>query len=499
MSGDREMRLKAGDLGREASGDGSPGQRFGLSYLPISLYLPISFLAAGLLLGASAPTPRGVKAFPTAEGFGASAKGGRGGKVVYVTTLEDYDPRTRTPVIPGSLRWALEHLEGPRIVVFKTGGNILLKRPIRMIGEEDSCVTVAGQSAPGDGIALVNFGVSIEGAHDIVLRHVRVRVGLGGLKAVPDGDIDGLVVYKHAHHVIVDHCSFAWATDENVDFLRAHDLTIQNSVIAEGIWDGKEEVPHSMGMLVGDVERVSIHRNYFLSNWMRHPVSGAGDPRVINNLIYNWNFLASLVGGTVKHTPDFIGNTYQWGPQTAQDPALRRRVKSIYVTNQAKADLLSLHVQDNVALDEAGKAAPFYDPADPFSLVGVKSDSAYSKRLVPNALQPDHPVTLRTAAQAKDWILAHAGVTKPLRDPVDAKLIDDFRNGTGRIPRKADDPRPPPLASGTPPPDTDADGMPDAWEKARGLNPDDPADGPQTAGNGYTNVENYLNELAGDP
>lgn len=154
----------------------------------------------------------GLPAFPGAQGFGSETPGGRGGRIVEVVNLDDAGP--------GSLRQALEVEEGPRIVVFRTGGTVELTRPIVMAGEEDSYVTIAGQTAPGGGIQLKNFGLWIrQGAHDIVVRFLRLRPGAYLPGADNTMDIDGLELYgdrgTQVYNIVLDHNSFEWGLDEN--------------------------------------------------------------------------------------------------------------------------------------------------------------------------------------------------------------------------------------------------------------------------------------------
>ena len=458
--------------------------------------------AASLLLAVSAEAA--VKAFPTAEGFGAVSIGGRGGSIVFVTNLNDSGP--------GSLRQALQFTTGPRIVVFRVGGTITLTNVIRIIGESGSYVTIAGQTAPGGGIQLTGYGIQMENAHDIVIRHIRSRPRLSGVDSPNHlcGAISGLELLD-SYNVVVDHSSFSWNIDEGVSsHAFSHDVTIQRSLIAEGILDGKKDLPLSCGASGVDAktlrfdrrnQRVDAHHNLLMTSRYRNPAVNGGDPRVINNLIYNWSMIPTQIDSdnSFLTTPDVINNYYKHGPET--DGFTTGIKHPVYVLSQCTTALCSIHMAGNVVVNSSGGTPSFVNPTDNFSLATLQSGAAYTRRFTPHTIQPMHPMTIQTAVAARDSILVAGGVgaTVPARDSYDTKLINDVINVRGTIPRKATVAALPILSNGTPPIDSDNDGMPNTWETAHGLNPGDPADGPRTAANGYTNVENYLNALAGDP
>ncbi|ETW98278.1 MAG: hypothetical protein ETSY2_43055, partial [Candidatus Entotheonella gemina] len=229
----------------------------------------------------------GLPAFPGAEGYGSDTPGGRGGRVIAVTHLRDAGP--------GSLRHALEVETGPRIVVFRVGGTIALTRPIRL-REPNSWLTVAGQTAPGDGIQVRNYGLMMsDGAHDIVLRYLRLRPGTADPAKIGGAGIDALTLWgndgSRVHHVVVDHLSMTWAIDENANHWGwVTDVTYQWSLFAEGATTHHPEGPHSMGLLVGGDARntVSVHHSVFAHNHNRNPLLRGHRADFRNNLVYNW-------------------------------------------------------------------------------------------------------------------------------------------------------------------------------------------------------------------
>jgi pectate lyase len=206
---------------------------------------------------------RDLPAFPGAEGFGASTPGGRGGKVLLVTTLDDYLPGKEKP-IPGSLRWACQTV-GPRIVVFRTGGTIQLKTRLRIT---EPMLTIAGQTAPGGGICLKDHDVQVKDAHDVVIRHLRIRPG-----DVTKSQLDALSVYR-SQRVVFDHCSVSWATDETLSVTGENctDVTVQGCLISESLNDSAHpKGPHGYGSLIVTNGNVTFHHNIYAHHSNRCP------------------------------------------------------------------------------------------------------------------------------------------------------------------------------------------------------------------------------------
>ncbi len=496
-----------------------------LKYHFIAILFALVFV--GISLQAAEDTKK-IPAFPGAEGFGSTTPGGRGGRVVYVTNLSDSGP--------GSLRDALSVQTGPRFVLFKISGTIELSRNIN-IGEKNSFVTVAGQTAPGDGIQLKNQTISVQsGAHDVVIRHLRFRPGTGGVRidaarGVLNGNqIDGFLVYgntpKTVRDVVLDHCSIEWAVDENGEvYANATDVTYQWCIMAEGALWGHEKGPHSCGMLMGGwggkhQMRVSVHHSLFAHNRSRNPLMlpvGPQSPDVglldfRNNVIYNWG---GAQGGTELGAVKPGGVPLDTTFGTAVKANL---VNNVYIQGPAAGGWFTLnggiaHVRGPVKIYLEGNYGPKCesgcgDTHWDFAIVDV-SDVAniqFASKAIygSDAEFAAAPVTKTPTKSVVQTVLAGVGATKPKRDAVDARIVNEVRTRTGKIGpydgvKKLPLSRYPVLSSDSPPPDTDNDGMPDAWETAQSLDPKNPADGPATASNGYTNIENYLNKLAGDP
>lgn len=432
-----------------------------------------------------------VKAFPSAEGYGASTVGGRAGKVVFVDNLDDSGL--------GSLRQALELLTGPRTVIFRVAGTIALKKPIR-ISTGGSYVTVAGQTAPGDGVQLKNYGIVVdENAHEVVLRFLRIRPGTDGMKDGGSGNTSGLRISGssggHVSNVIVDHSSFEWTPSDNIE---AHgwvtDLTVQWTLLGESL------LPTGGGLSVQYDSRatVSVHHNLFAHNPSRNPSFQDGDTLDFrNNIAFNWlcnngaSFGGSCPASFVK--VNFVNNQYLEG---ADSTCLQ---------------LVFLEGRDGTRIYPSGNWGPHcpigcgdewefrFDEITHPQCPDVKvyeaglADAAAFR----SATAFDTPaVTTHRAEELMDIVLPRVGADRPSRDAVDARIVADVIARTGKD--VGDGGVYPALNAGPPPVDTDADGMPDAWENAHGLQAGDPSDGSAFARNGYTNLENYLNELAGD-
>ena len=266
-----------------------------------------------VLLKSEAP----ILAFPGAEGGGAFSKGGRGGKVYSVTNLNDSGL--------GSLRYGLEELKGPRTIVFKVGGYIHLKRAIRV--KDDGFITIAGQTAPGDGITIttVNSQESVfifTRCHDLIIRYLRIRKG--GTKATRQMG-SGLVIYESGKDIIIDHCSVSWASDENIQMFiwgknisdeGMSNITLQYSISAEGL----NYTQPATGLLTGGskyvekMKNISVHHNLFANNKNRNPLLKVASGDIVSNIIYNWSWWATGIGGGIE--VDIINNKYKPGPNT---------------------------------------------------------------------------------------------------------------------------------------------------------------------------------------
>ena len=422
-----------------------------------------------------------VPAFPGAEGFGTQTPGGRGGAVLKVTNLNDSGA--------GSLRAALE-ASGPRTVVFRVSGTIVLKSRIDV---EDPYLTVAGQTAPGGGITLrvdpaaspcIDKGTMLVATHDVIIRYLRLRPGP---TSCADDSHDALTIYKPGtENVVIDHVSMSWAVDEVFNTYDAsQNITISNSIIAEGLSNSTHpDGEHSKGALIGgaDAHNVSLHGNLFVSNVDRNPqISGLSVADVRNNVIYNYGDGSgsgvTLVSSS-KGQPrvNWVGNYYKPGPSS--DPS--RPEFAVYSGDTG--DTWQWYGDANMRWTSSG-------------LVSARVHSGATASRVSSAFAAA-PVTTTSAAVAYDQVLAQAGAAVPFRDAVDQRLVQSVVNGTGQL---VDDPSQvggyPTLPSTAPAADDDADGMPNSAETAHGTNPNVPDSNGDIDGNGYTNLEDWFNGL----
>lgn len=435
-----------------------------------------------------------TKAFPTAEGYGRFTKGGRGGKTIYVTSLEDSND-------PGTLRYALEVESGPRNVLFKVSGIIELNSNIKIT---DPYVTIAGQTAPGSGITLKNGGLQVE-THDVIMRNLRIRPGDDTETGMVATERDALYIYKYrdCHNIMIDQMSFTWGIDENVDFsTESRDITIQRSIIAEGLSNSlHNEGEHSKGLLMlNDLHNISIVKNLFAHNMNRNPLisSNSQDIHVVNNLVYNWGHIKPGYG---THTQIFkeekpindaviFRNFYRKG-RTSSDLPLYR------TGNWYLVDGSTFFIDENY-IDDNGKVSRIKDVSTSFN----EYPDFYATFMVNEAPAnwDGHYDEILAIDNVADYVLNNAGARYPILDDVDARIVEETRTYTGDF---VDSPRDrggfPEQYQGTVPNDTDEDGIPDKWENAKGLDSESAADASEyTISQYYTNLEMYLNELAGD-
>lgn len=403
------------------------------------------------------PIGSGTLAFPGAEGYGAYAKGGRGGKVLFVTNLNDSGS--------GSLREALE-TKGPRTVIFRAGGIIETKG----LTVREPYITIAGQTAPGDGICIKKTesdgpALELSGTHDVVIRFLRFRAGnnTGQFRAESFRASD-------SDNFIIDHCSTSWGNPQTLHTGGSIDrFTVQWCIIAEG----NNRQRHAFATGVGG-DRSSWHHNLFAH--MEGRVPRWGDITVQcdfrNNVLYDWG---SYCGGGDMRTLNYVNNYLRAGPSSIQR----------YFIFAPKAALpASLYVNGNFM---AGRPEVIAD-----NWKGVDA----GRSLEASTPFPAPPVQTQSAAEAFELVLRNVGATRPKRDLVDARIVSNARNGTGRI---INDEKEvggwPAYASGEPPVDTARDGIPDEWKKARGLPLNDPYVANAVNADGYTMLEVYLNSL----
>jgi hypothetical protein len=444
-----------------------------------------------------------IPAFPGAEGAGAFTAGGRGGKVYVVTTLEDYDPNTQPP-ISGSFRAAAEATE-PRIIVFAVAGLITLKAPVNI---NSPYVTLAGQSAAGDGVCIRGESVLLN-THDVVIRYMRFR--RGNLERRDDA-LGGHPV----GNIIIDHVSASWGLDENLSIYRhvyhpadggktqklpTVNVTIQWMIISEAL----NPFHHAFGGTWGG-KNTSFHHNLFACNTGRNPSIGMTyDFNFVDNVVFNWQHRTGD-GGDEGSLGNFINNYYKPGPAVHNGPVQYRIVrpdgkKYPHGTTLPSAGMFGqwyvagnvVEGNEKVTADNWAGGVQFGGSHTPQELQQIIQAARVDKPL------PMAPLTIQPAQEAYERVLAGAGATRPMRDAVDRRIIEEVR--TGKVTFQDGiiiDPQQvggwPEYKSAPAPLDSDGDGMPDAWEEAHGLNPHDASDAAGDKDNdGYTNIEEYLN------
>jgi pectate lyase len=408
-----------------------------------------------------------VKAFPTAEGFGKDTLGGRGGAVYHVTNLNDSGS--------GSLRTCVE-ATGPRTCVFRVGGTIILQSSLLVA---NPYLTIAGQTAPGDGIQIryatavttPRSPISVRADH-VIIRYIRVR----SHRPTGVNNRDALDIIS-AKNVIVDHSSIQWGPDSNTDVWSDwRNITLQWNLYAGSARSITVGAKDGLGPATG----ISYHHNLSVHNSTRTPKLGLGISDMVNNVSYNWRAFGGAHIGSADGPADsnIVNNFWKKGLDTGVGDEFKEINK---IRGRA-------YLQGNIGPNRPNNSLP--EDALVKSLDGSIVSTPFS---APS-------ITTTSAVQAYEDVLAGAGATLPRRDSVDTRLVNDVRNGTGRYtdsPSDAD--RWAILNSGTPYPDADGDGMSDTWETANGLNPGSAGDrNGDINGNGYTNLEDFINELAGD-
>lgn len=462
----------------------------------INYFLIILFL---FILPIQAVKGQTIPAFPGAEGFGKYATGGRGGNVYIVTNLNDSGV--------GSLRWALQARE-PRVIVFEVSGTIELESPIMV---RNPHLTIAGQTAPGDGITVAKYWLNFVNMNNIIVRFIRFRPG------DTSGRENQAAYGVYMENAIFDHCSFSWATDEVATFYAVKNFTLQNSIISEALHRSiHSKGPHGFGSIAGG-QNVSWHHNLLAHANIRmtmldHPGLYKNDPLQIeqwrgiadfrNNVIYNWQDRSTSGGAegkfnitnnyykpgpaTSSTAKDFIlnplntgnGFTYDYGQFFLHGNVLDGNL-SVTLNNWLGARLQNSQLTQEF-LESTKASSPFPIPAD-----------IYSNNF--------------SAKEAYERVLKSAGASFR-RDAVDNRIIEETRTGTytyegsngstgGIIDSQNDVGGWPVLQSLPAPLDTDRDGMPDQWEIANGLDPFKRDNNKNDLDPNYTNLEVYLNSL----
>ena len=454
---------------------------------PVSMtFLAVSTLAGYIQLPAptsvladlSAVSPHTLPAFPGAEGFGAKATGGRGGRVIKVTNLN--------PSGAGSLQAAL-NIREPRIIVFDVSGVIDGDQYIR-----HGDVTIAGQTAPGGGITIRGrlYAEYRYGINNLVIRHLRVRPRAFSRSEGAPSQYDAIQLSR-CRNIMLDHVSASFGVDETIDLYEARDVTVQWSTIEQSSTYDK----HNYGLLNGpDGGRISVHHNLFAHNLNRNPAIATGPAEIINNVVYN------VRHGFVHHNPAtgpfmITGNYYKQGPDNQLIPFYFDDERS------GASKTLRYFLQDNY-IDDPGDYVGSVDnpwsqpPAHP-SFRTLALPSSY-RASTPFLFARDHAthlqVSVESAKSAFQRVIALAGAWP--RDETTNRSIKETLARTGSWGARVPGDLFQGLKATTPPPDKDGDGMPDSWELAEGLNPADPGDQHKIMPSGYPAIEHYLNERA---
>jgi pectate lyase len=464
------------------------------------------FLYAGSLLLASCSFPgnksaaQSPVAFPGAEGFGKYTTGGRGGKVFIISNLEDNGA--------GSFREAAE-AKGKRMIVFAISGTIRLQTKLTIKGD----VTIAGQTAPGDGICLADQSVGL-GGDNIIIRYLRFRMGdRYQNKGMVDGaGADDAFGGNRRKNIIIDHCTMTWSTDECFSVYGGDSTTLQWNIIAEPLnysyhfeAGDKDFEHHGYGGIWGG-DHLSAHHNLFAHCVSRNPRFngvrlGATQELVDyrNNVIYNWG--GNNVYGGEAGNYNMVNNYYKYGPSTSK--SVRSRI--VNPTRQASPliDLGKFYVDGNY-VDEAKDVTK-----NNWLGVHVNKDitDAEKRNAVVDKAFPVEMIAAQSAEAAYTMVLEQAGCSLPTRDTLDQRIINDVKNRTGKfidvqggLPHGTAFEQTltawPALRSTPAPVDTDKDGLPDEWEKKKGLDPGNAADAAAyTLDKSYTNIEVYINSF----
>ena len=477
--------------------------------------LPYWLLTLVLLSACSGNTPDSqpqddpelVAACHYIQGGGSQTTGGKGGATYVVSSLEDgIDPATNK-ALPGTLRYAVEQGEA-RIVVFQVAGTIHLVKPLTITKGN---LTVAGQSAPGDGICVADYPIIIEHANNIIIRFVRCRLGNKSLELDKEKDYDALSV-NDSKNIVIDHCSFSWSVDECVSCYGNENFTMQYCFITESLRNaGHVKGAHGYGGIWGG-KNATFHHNLLAHHDSRNPrfdhdyvdTKYAGPIDYVNNVVYNWGGNSSYGGegssnGAGGRHINMVNNYYKPGPATKSGVQTRILNPTTKCGNCVEACggsvepgkfyLVGNYMSGSTAVTNDNWEGVYPDEAS------QKEKCKVSSRWVDglNTLTKEE-----SAEHAFETVLAKAGCSLK-RDAVDARIVNEVRNGGGKLIDKPSDVGGWPVYSGTPEKDTDYDGIPDAWEEAYGLNPSSFSDSrKQTLVSGISNIEVYLNAIVAD-
>jgi len=450
-------------------------------------------------------------AFPTAEGYGKYTVGGRGGVVYEVTNLNDSGQ--------GSLRAAIE-ASGPRTVVFRVSGTITLNSPLRI---KNPYITIAGQTAPGDGISIRRHPINIDADH-VIIRYLRVRLG------DESGEDYDAISSRYCKHLIVDHVSASWSVDECVSIYHCDSITVQWCIISESMFNSNHvKGAHGFGGIWGS-NYGTYHHNLLAHHSSRNPrmASGCGNTDYRNNVIYNWGFESTYGAESQQRGNDkfnfaninVVANYYKPGPATLPGK-MSHQIAAPWSRN-GDSDYGKWYIADNVMVGSEEVTKDNWKGVVPSltAIDGVQEHNPNNLIAIPglklNKPWPAMAINQQTAEEAYNSVLEHVGASLPKRDAVDRRIIDETRNGyatfegpsyekfydvvdksknCGIIDSPDDVGGWPELKSLPAQVDTDHDGMPDVWETRNNLNPKNADDRNKVGVDGYTMLEKYLNSI----
>jgi pectate lyase len=432
-------------------------------------------------------------AFPGAEGAGALATGGRGGDVYHVTSLADSGP--------GTLREGVSTGSGPRTIVFDVGGTINLTSRLNFNRPN---ITIAGQTAPGNGICVANFRTRLQ-YDNTVVRYMRFRLGADPINAADD-----TLSITSGNNIMIDHVSVSWGSDENLSVTSAaSNVTVQWSLVSEGLNDDD----HGYGSLIAPEipgTRYTFHHNLYANNSGRVPRAGSRNYATDfvfdyrNNVAYNWGTSGDWGGwGVVGGNPNeeyldenFINNYYVAGPDS------NRTFNSMYRNTALSSNFATSRFYQSGNLIDSDRDGVLDGTNTGWGMIR----GTYTQMAVPFPIDPTKAVTTESAADAYASVMANVGANFPVRDAVDTRVIAGVASQTGRIINTMADiggfpTGDYPTISRPAGFDTDLDGMPNVWEEMNGLDPNNAADRNLATLStlGYTNLESYLNNLVALP
>lgn len=463
-----------------------------------------SFLIIGILCAfcnnghelSSAATSSSRLAFPTATGYGKYTVGGRNGKLIWVSNLNDEGP--------GSLRNALR-LKGPRTILFEVSGIIDVGTPLNI---SNPYVTLVGQSAPGQGITIRNSGkgsVIRVLTSEVILRGLRIRKGRWNEKE--DGDCISIKPTNgKISNIVIDHCSLSWATDEIIGIndggSAVFNVSITNNIISEGLSGGPDRNKAVLLNKASDpangkhIFNVTFYQNLFAHNRNRNVMcSESNEMEFINNYIYNFNRGTVIKPGAKV---SIIGNYYKAGANTkSNNSAIKSGLNGIknrgilVIRPQIESDA-SYYLYDNVGLGRTSQSTPGENEWDEVWTPASIYDNKHITSTPPRTLSGINPIPATEVSS----ILQDVGAIAPKRDEIDQRIIDNVLQGTGfSISNQIEVGGYLDHSEDVGPLDTDKDGMPDRWENDHGYDPEVYEENQDSDNDGYSNLEEYLNSL----